>query len=190
METLFIILAMITLFLLLAVLGTMREAIILREHVAALSQLIVKPPAPSFLHQPLPDVIADRLSLPGRLRERSHQSHVILFFSAGCNGCAAFIPRLQEVVNEDLIDSSQLSCIVSASSENEPVYQLARAVCGTAILDRQGQLAKALEVKMTPVQFAISTHTLEVVDYTLGGDVEWIRQQLQEQPERVMAFRH
>lgn len=56
-----IILATGLLFLFATVLGTMREAVILRGDVAALAQLITKPPLPSYLGEVVPAAIAEEI---------------------------------------------------------------------------------------------------------------------------------
>jgi hypothetical protein len=50
-------LAALTLFLALAVLGSMRETVLLRGEVEALSQLIKNPPPPSFIGSTTPNTL-------------------------------------------------------------------------------------------------------------------------------------
>lgn len=55
------ILTVAILLLFLVILAVMREVVILRGEVTALSQLIVDPPVPSYLGQKLPRALARRL---------------------------------------------------------------------------------------------------------------------------------
>jgi hypothetical protein len=166
------------LFELMIILGTMREVVILRGDVRALGQLITKPPSPSFLNGPLPGVLGSELR-----NFFSHQSipqhmHVVLFLKSECAGCEELLFRLRETLIRHEISPDDISCVVLAASTSDPSYQAERAVSRHVILDYDGAILRACEVRGTPTQFAVRVRDLHVVDYTFGGDVAWIRQRL------------
>jgi hypothetical protein len=74
------VLGIVVLLLFLVILGVMREVVILRGEVTALTQLITIPPAPSFLGKRVPNALARKL--PSNLAASSIQEpHVVLFLS-------------------------------------------------------------------------------------------------------------
>jgi len=172
------------LLMIVVMLGVMRETAILRGETASLKQLIIDPPAPSFIGDKLPDVLAQHLTFfadQGDMGQRQAlaRAHVILFVKPNCEGCEALIAQVKGAIAAKLIAQDDLSCVVLATSEEAHHFQLARSVSRNTVLDPQGDLLKACEVRGTPTQLAIWADTLHVFDYTMGGDVEWIRQRLQ-----------
>ncbi len=180
-----VVLAAFVLLLLLVIVGVMRETVILRGQVTALSQLITNPPAPSYLGDRLPAALADRLP---SLSASRRAAHAIVFIRPGCSGCEEMITRLEEVIKHKFIDKNDLTFIVAAAPD-APLFRAAQAVSRNTILDPTGAITKACEVRATPTQLAIWTDTAQVFDYMLGGDVEWIRQRTQAQPDLEHAAR-
>lgn len=162
--------------LLLLILGVMREAVILDGKVTALSQLITRPPAPSYVNATLPIQLAERLSLSPLTATNARKAHVVLFVRPNCSGCEDVIGQLSKALTEGLVAREDISCVVSAASHNEPLYQEALTISQNAILDVTGNLLKSCEIRGTPTALALWSDTGHVFDYILGGDVEWIRQ--------------
>ena len=183
-----LILAGALLVLFVVILGTRREMVILHRHVTALSQLITKPPAPSFLGDQLPAVIAQELASCLNVDRSSRRAHILIFLRAHCFGCDELMAQLARAIAEGDVARDGISCIVSAASEDSPIFEKAQMVCRTAVLDPKDTLFKASEVKGTPSQLAVWTDSLEVFDYTIGGDVEWIWHRLRQQPSQNPAL--
>jgi hypothetical protein len=181
------VLAAAVLLLFLVILAVMREAVILRGQVTALSQLIVTPPAPSFLGKPLPRPLARALAWNDGTTRGAPRPHIVLFVSAGCSGCTQLIADLRDAVQMDLVPADGVSCVVSAPSEDAPIFRAAQAVCRRAALDDSGALLDEGEVKGTPSLLAFWSDGREVFDYKIGGDVEWIRQKLHQRKEPTGA---
>lgn len=178
-------LAALVLLFLIVILGVMREAVILRDDVKALSELITEPPVPSFLGQPLPAMAAEQLAPAGDWSGIVRRPHIVLFFREGCFGCEDLLARVQQAIRQGVLSSVDISCVVSGT-EGSPLLAMAHSISRNAVLDAQGALLKACEVRGTPSMFAIWTDTLEVFDYMIGGDAEWMRQRLQ-QPTHLVS---
>ncbi|MGH2441849.1 MAG: hypothetical protein ACRDFX_01630 [Chloroflexota bacterium] len=170
------VLAVALLLTLLVILGVMREVLILRGHVTALSQLITRPPAPSYLGSGLPRTVASRLKPLQRSEEGS--PHVVLYLSNGCTGCVSLIAALRQSLELGQIAASDVSCIVGIQPGDDGIYTAAVATGCRTSTDVRGEMYEALEIRGTPSQLAIWSDTTEVFDYHLGGDMQWIRQRL------------
>jgi len=179
-----IILVVAALLLFLLILGLMRETVILHGHVTALSQLITNPPIPSFIGKSLPHQLARELPPVSVARTWLPRAHVILFLRSNCGGCEDLVAGLEEEIKRKFVSKDNITCVVAAASVDSPVFRAAQSVSRNTVLDVTGDLLKACEIQGTPTQLAIWTDTLNVFDYNYGGDVEWIRQKLQQQPER------
>lgn len=162
------------LFVALVVLGVMREVVILRGEVAALSQLITDPPPPSFLNERLPDALSRRLAFVTEGRRTPSRPHVVAFVSPGCEGCTALVRELRVAVGEGRVDPGAVSFVVTWADSAEPdVYHEAAAVADT-VLDADGALARVCEVRATPTLLAVESQGLTVFAHKAGGDPEWV----------------
>lgn len=171
-----VVLAVVVVLMLLMVLGVMREVLILRGHVTALSQLITHPPAPSYLGAKLPHVVVPYLGSVSQSGERS--PHVVLYLSKGCGSCASLIADLRTAIDLGQVPASDISCIVGAQSEGDEIYSAVVATGCRTTVDAGGEIYDVLELRGTPTQLAMWTDTAEVFDYHLGGDMQWIRERL------------
>lgn len=168
------------LLLFLLLLGVMRETVILRGEVTALSQLITNPPMPSFIGHPLPLVLADQLRPLIPSDKYSRHAHIILFMRGECNGCDELAMQVRNAIQTGTISKEDISCVVVAPSKDVQVFKLAQAITLSPILDPIGKFLKACEIKGTPSQIAVWTDNLQVFDYKLGGDITWIYEKLQQ----------
>jgi hypothetical protein len=126
----------LTLFLALAVLGSMRETVILRVEVEALSQLITSPPPPSFIDGPAPgdlrrllESIEPMWTDPG--------SSLVAFVTPGCRPCDDVATELSRAAAEGQIREDDLLFVVWASETMKSaalrrVFQAARSSTATA----------------------------------------------------------
>jgi hypothetical protein len=166
----------LTLFLALAVLGSMRETVILRVEVEALSQLITSPPPPSFIGGPAPgdlrrllESIEPMWTDPG--------SSLVAFVTPGCRPCDDVATELSRAAAEGQIREDDLLFVVWASETNE-VRRFAARLPGRTIIDSDGDLARTCEVRATPTFLIVSRNDFTVLDFNAEGGVEWILERL------------
>lgn len=161
----------VTLFLALAVLGSMRETVLLRGEVKALSQLITSPPPPSFVRGRVPDA----------LRKTLQQLHaapaaatrwLVAFVTPGCGPCQEVATGLRNAVGRGEVLASDLVFVVWASRREASAF--ASELPGHVLIDDDGDLARSCEVKATPTSFVVSRADFRVLDFDLEGGVEWI----------------
>lgn len=182
-----LVLAVLLLALIAVVLGVMREAVILRGDVKALSSLITYPPAPSFLGEALPAPAARRLPVLAQAgasdRPRDGDSHIVAFLSPDCSGCSGLVSDIAAAVEAGRLPAEQveesISFLVASYEAEEPaVAHTARAI-GEVLIDANAELGKACEVRHTPMLMAIRLPDAIVVDYSVGGGIEWVEKILQ-----------
>lgn len=174
--------------LFLVILTVMREIVILRGETLALSQLVVDPPVPSYLGKTLPTSLAERLRLDTSDLELSERMHAILFLKSSCEGCSDLASDVERAIAEGVLDRSDVSSVVAAGEE-APIAQAARRISRITVLDPRGDLLAASEVRATPTVLTVRADTLQVLDYKLGGEVEWIAQQLKRPQENILSPR-
>jgi len=157
-------------FLLLAVLGAMREIVILRGDVKAFRDLVQRPPAPSFVHDGLPPALANELSLD---QDGGLDRHLIVFLSPGCQPCQDLAEGLRSALAEGVLTRRHLTAVVWAFTPEE-AERYASGLPFDTILDGDGKLARACEVRATPSLFLISTTDYRVLDYSPEGSTQWV----------------
>jgi hypothetical protein len=155
-------------FLLLALLGVMRETVTLRGEVTALTQLITTPPAPAYLHNMLPPVIAQALGHPDRRR-------LILFVSPQCGACNELLQQLQDS-RSDLLpeDRIALSIVVGGHDIPAPLLRVAKELTPDMVHDADGSLYRAAAIIGTPTSLYVNRAGI-VTAYRFGADARWIR---------------
>jgi hypothetical protein len=189
-----LVLAMLLLALMAVVVGVMREAVILRGDVKALSSLITNPPAPSFLGEALPAPAARRL--PALVRgassdePRPGDSHILAFLSPDCSGCSGLVSDLAAAVKSNALSADRvgqsISFLVASYEAQEPTVASAARAVGEVIIDANAELGKACEVRHTPMLMEIRLPDAIVIDYNIGGGIEWIQKILQ--PQSAVAL--
>jgi hypothetical protein len=170
-----ILLGGLTLFLALAVLGSMRETVLLRGEVDALSQLITSPPPPSFVGGPAPDDLRRLLESIEPMSTHPGSS-LVAFVSPGCKPCDDILTGLSRAAEEGQIRSDDLLFVVWAEETNA-VRRFASQLPGHTVIDDSGDLARKCEIRATPTLLLVS-RDFTVVDYNPEGGVEWILSRL------------
>lgn len=165
------VLGVIVVFLLLAVLGAMREVVVLRGDVKGFTDLVQRPPAPTF--------VAEHGHLPAALIKRmppasgSFARHLVAFLSPGCQPCQDLASGLAGAVGEGHLGADQMSIVVWAFTYEE-AERYATRLGLPAILDGDGQLSRMCEIRATPTLFVVSTENYKVLDYSPEGSTEWV----------------
>jgi hypothetical protein len=164
-------LTVVVVFLLLAVLGAMREVVVLRGDVKAFTDLVQRPPAPTF--------VAERDRVPAALSKRlphateSSERHLVAFLSPGCQPCQDLASGLSAAVEEGHLAREQLTVVVWAFTHPE-AERFASQIALPCILDGDGKLSRLCEVRATPTLFIVSADNHKVLDYSPEGSTEWV----------------
>jgi hypothetical protein len=158
-------------FLLLAHLGTMREVVLLRGDVKVFRDLIQHPPAPSFVNGRLPDELVNKLSerdatMPGR-----HQ--VVAFLSPGCRPCEQLGEDLSTAVANGDLERDDVFVVAWAFATDEAERFAARLGL-PYLVDVNGDLARACEIRGTPTLFVVERDTHKVLDFSPEGSAAWV----------------
>lgn len=92
-------LATTTVFFLLAVLGAMRETVLLRGQVEALSQLVRHPPPPSYVGGRAPEALVRAIEMAGETAVADGPL-AVAFVSPGCAPCEDLVAGLAAAVED------------------------------------------------------------------------------------------
>jgi hypothetical protein len=160
-------------FVVLLVLGMMRELAIARSETDALMRILLQDAQPSFLHAQLPAAIQQLLPPPN-----GHRHRVLLALSDGCGSCRAFLESLSQ--HDDGRLAAGLTCLLKVSTHRSPLVKLARRLTDGVVVDHKGELFKKLEVSSTPAMFVIDNTDGTVVGHKLGPDAMWVDEVLRE----------
>jgi hypothetical protein len=179
-----IVLAIAFLALLSALLGTMREVVLLRLEVSTISGLITHPPPPSFLHRRLPALAQTRLedAIPA-----DGSVHVLAFVSPGCGACHDFIESLTSAIGRGRVDGGAVSFVLAWTKADEDCEPLDRTA--PCVVDGDGAIARSCEIRATPTLLAVVTDTMTVIGHKPGGDVEWLEAMLKTNAQEMSLDR-
>lgn len=185
MEVIVVALAVLTGFLLLAILGAMREVTLLRGEVEAFAQLIKSPPAPSFVRTQAPDAL--KRVLRARVPAAGVDgAQLVAFVSPYCQSCERLAKEVEAAAHAGSVADDRLLFVVWARTEAEAIEMSAK-LPGRTVLDVDGSLATACEIRATPTLFLVSDRDFTVVDYTLEGDAQWVLNHLTPTAAPVLA---
>jgi hypothetical protein len=157
-----------------ALLGTMREVVVLQGKVAALTDLLLNPPSPQFLDGILPDLARQELSSAG-LDQRA-ESFFLIFTRQGCSGCASLLQEIKAGVTSGALDAQRFACVITGRSGG--LEKAVRAVGILVLVDGERHLEEACQVRQTPTVLHLDGGSLKVLDSMVGADLTWIRPRL------------
>lgn len=178
----------VVLFLLLAILATMRETVILRGQVTALQQLIKSPPAPSYAinREQIPAALVSALTGAAEgVTSATCDAQLIAFVSPGCRPCETLTSDLAGAVERGDIASHDLVFIVWATDEARAAAYGSR-LPGQVLLDCEADLQRIAEVRGTPTLLMVSRADHRVIDYNLEGDAAWVTTQFSSHRRTLM----
>lgn len=160
-------------FLFLLVLAVMREVEILRAEIGALSNIIVNPPLPDFIDQPLPAALSEALRSwrEGLIGARG----AILFVTPQCEACGSLREALRERISRGDILPSAIAVVLDGRDRSRRPYDGLGVVVQ---LDPGGALFKSCEIRVTPTILIVDSFTNTVTDFRLGGSAEWLQESL------------
>lgn len=181
-----VLLICVNVFLALAALGAMREMGLLRAEVDAWQDLVKNPPPPSFIGAEPPPALAEVLQsewtpLPP---QEVPAKELVAFLSPGCSPCEHIAESLTAAVENRDLSSKHLRFIVWTFSEPEG-KALAARLPGESVLDLDGSIASACEVRGTPTLLMVSREEQRVVDFSTEGKISWVLDHLAGQAPRT-----
>lgn len=163
-----IVLADVILFIL--ALTFMREVVILRGEIVALSQLITTPPTPRLIGRVVPAALLERTAMA--LRQSG--SHVVIFLSDTCGSCSDLVREVTPLVAGGELNAKHITCVVESRSAKTSVAA-PLAMHGVEVVeDREGRIATECDVRGNPMLVSVNPQTGEATDYTYGGGARWI----------------
>jgi hypothetical protein len=157
----------------LALLGTMREVVILQGKVSAFTDLLLEPPTPQFLDGVLPTRVSATL----------RDAHVgqagncfLIFVRQGCSGCAGLLQDLKQALAIGVLSPGQVACVVGPQSGG--LETRVRAMGITVLIDHDRLLSSGCGIKHSPTTFLLAAESLNVLDASVGGGFAWIQSRL------------
>lgn len=158
------------LFLFLMIVGTLRELAIVSGRVTAITDVILRPPEPTFLGKSPPTQLIKELDKA--LPPRSEAFAIAMFLRPGCQGCDALLGFLRNMV--PVSEASSFVPILPKKTSRTTLAESCRTLFGLVIVDEDDELFDRCEVRSTPMLFAIDRHSQKVVDFAVGPNVEWV----------------
>jgi hypothetical protein len=171
------------LIVLLMQLGVTREVVVLQEKVTVFSQLLLRPPVPSFLRGSLPKSAIPAVQAVGF---RSDGPFVMVFMTPGCQGCLGLAEGLKEATATGLLPSEAITCFLAEGSAGSRIEVLLRASTPFVAEVSTGGIFRDCEVSATPTMLAINPDTWEVFGHSVGGDARWAVSKLQMTEQQQM----
>lgn len=179
MITVVIALAAIVVALAVVVLTLMREVVITRGEIYALSQVIIKPPDPSMLDQPLPPEVS-RL-LPVRA-EASTPDRFVLFLADDCGACkdlANDLAALAADLQSDLVPVLFAAVIRGPALARPTGIERALTLANVTVSrDETGGVFDACQIWGTPTIALVRGPEQLVVEASAGPTISWVSQRL------------
>jgi len=102
----------------------------------------------------------------------------LIFLKDGCGGCDHLVTQIRAGVSAGELDPSRLMFVVGVETSATKLLELLEPIGSPNVLDRTGSLFAVAEVRGTPTLFAVWEDTLEVFDYSTGGDIGWLSKAL------------
>ena len=167
-------------FLFLLVLSLMREVVLWRGEVDAISTLIKHPPQPPFIGSAAPAPLIEALS---RVQPAiAVSSRIVAFVAPECAGCEHFVRQSHAAIAEGRVRRDDFVFILYGDEEEQRRRRFRAFVDdlpGRSIIDEAGRLGSVCEVRATPSVFVISS-TNDAVAFDMKGNIEWALSHLAE----------
>jgi hypothetical protein len=160
-------------FVVLLVLGAMREILILRREVNTAIDIITVPPRPPYLGKRLPDDVQRALE-PG-LSE--YAPELLLFLSEGCNSCVQVLKEIERHRDASASESGVpvRAAIVTDQSLARRLLRINERTQLSIINDAADAAYRLTGLRGRPSALRIEWPSRTVVDYTRGVEPEWLR---------------
>jgi hypothetical protein len=151
-------------------LGVTREVVVLQEKVAVFSQLLLRPPVPSFLRGSLPRKAIAAVQAVGH---KETGPFIIVFMRHACGGCRSLAEGLQQATATGLLARDDVICFLEQDSAGSNIESLMRNIAKSVNYESSEVVFRACEVSATPTMLAVNPKTWEVFGHSVGGDAAW-----------------
>jgi len=151
-------------------LGVTREVVVLQEKVTAFSQLLLRPPVPSFLKARLPKKAIEAIEAVGF---RSGGPFILVFMKPACGGCFSLAEELMHATVTGALPRGAITCFLEEGSAGSKIDSLIRDTTRFVAETTSDGVFRACEVSATPTMLAINPETWEVFGHSVGGDAAW-----------------
>jgi len=168
----------------LALVGTMREVVVLQGRTDTLTELLLKPPEPTFPGGVLPDSVADRLQ---SMAVEPPGDSFLIFLSKGCSGCSHLVQAIRGAISSNIANRSNFVCVIGAKSAGGSFEQSIADLSVAIVVDHDGQLMKSCQIQATPTIVHLQDKTLRVLGAAVGEGFDWILPRLRQQDAEVRA---
>ena len=160
----------------LALLAVMRETVLLRADVHALSQVITKPPDPEILGSPLPRPVRDIANPQGEFLVGDAAPRVTGFLSVACGNCLTLVEDIHSAAARNPELYRQVSFVLTAKpGQRSEVGALLERLPFAVLHDTDGTVARACDVRGTPMLVSwVPSDNDRVQDYVYGGSAQWV----------------
>lgn len=149
-------------------LGLLREIVLLRQQVAAVSDLVTEPPVPDYIGRLTPDHL-QKLVIDA-------SDHVFLFVSEGCPSCEQI---MAELIARNVGRTSNVARLrmivlgdVSRNDTRTMLDRLERSCGWTQTVDSDGTISAACKIYGTPTAVLVSNSI--ATEYVPGVTAEWV----------------
>lgn len=168
----------VSLILLLVSLALMREIVILRGDVSALSQLITSPPDPRIIGHEIPQRIFAAVA-SGDEAYREDAQACAVFMADDCGACSKLADDIAATVGSPWLDLSRF-CAVVDTHDPDASYICRKLLSARmkVIHDHGATLAKECDVRGTPMSISFLATSGIALDYKYGGDLHWISERM------------
>jgi hypothetical protein len=149
----------------------MREIVLLRGEVTAVSTLVKNPPPPSFIGEAAPAALFDVLTseLPA---DTGAPGQLLAFVTPSCGPCEGLVSGLRAAIDTGRVHRDDVLFVIWALPLSD-WKRFSKTLPARAVPDIEGRLARICEVRGTPAMFVLSRADSTVLDYNPTGDAEW-----------------
>ncbi len=171
---------------LLALVSTMRETVILRGEVHALTQVITEPPDPRILGTRLPEAVQSLTS--GFMSDAADgATFATAFLSSDCGSCVQLVRDLNIATGTSPDLTQRVSFVLTARSGQVSEVESLLATTLFSVLRDDGSIARECDVRATPMIVTWTPATGgEVHEYSYGGSANWILDRIQPAVESLL----
>lgn len=159
----------------LALFAVLREIVILRGEVHALTQVITRPPEPAILGALLP-ATAQAIGHSSAVSSNGHAGLMFTaFLSSDCGSCRQLVLDLQEATQVAPDLDQLIGLVVTVRAKRVSALEDLISTTSFPMLRDDGTIARQCDVRGTPMLVSWSPSLQgKGTDYTYGGSAEWV----------------
>lgn len=159
----------------LALLSLMREVVMLRGDVSALSQLITEPPEPDIIGKPMPDAILSKVrDAPSASHLRPSGFMCAIFLSDDCGACGSLTDDLVATVELDPVIRMGICGVVPLTVPQPSSIAPRLAAVGIPVVGDDGSLSSECGLRATPLAICFERDSGRATEFEYGPDLAWV----------------